>query len=87
MFGSSVFGRHGQPLAWRPTGAILSPCGPFTLEYWKDDRWLVGRLVEVRGVMSQGEDLAELEGNIRDAYRLMAETDLPPQGVSVETRR
>jgi predicted RNase H-like HicB family nuclease len=58
----------------------------FTLEYWKDDRWLVGRLVEVPGVMSQGENLAELEENIRDAYRLMAETDPPPQGVSVETR-
>ena len=58
----------------------------FTLEYWKDDQWLVGRLVEVPGVMSQGENLAELEENIRDAYRLMAEADPPPQGVSVETR-
>jgi predicted RNase H-like HicB family nuclease len=58
----------------------------FTLEYWKDDQWLVGRLVEVPGVMSQGEDLAELEENIRDAYRLMTESDPPPQGVAVETR-
>jgi len=58
----------------------------FTLEYWKDDRWLVGRLVEVPGVMSQGEDLAELEENIRDAYHLMTESDPPPQGVTVETR-
>jgi predicted RNase H-like HicB family nuclease len=58
----------------------------FTLEYWKDEQWLVGRLVEVPGVMSQGEDLAELEENIRDAYKLMAESDPPPQGVAVETR-
>ncbi len=29
---------------------------------------------------------AELEENIRDAYRLMAESDPPPQGVAVETR-
>ena len=58
----------------------------FTLEYWKDDRWLVGRLVEVPGVMSQGENLAELEENIRDAYRLMADSDPTPQGVTVETR-
>jgi len=26
-----------------------------TLEYWEDDGWLVGRLVEVPGVFSQGE--------------------------------
>lgn len=58
----------------------------FTLEYWKDDRWLVGRLVEVPGVMSQGEDLAELEENTKDAYRLMTECDRPPQGAAVETR-
>jgi predicted RNase H-like HicB family nuclease len=58
----------------------------FTLEYWKDDRWLVGRLVEFPGVMSQGANLAELEENIRDAYRLMVESDPPPQGVLVETR-
>lgn len=58
----------------------------FTLEYWKDERWLVGRLVEVPGVMSQGESLAELEENIRDAYKLMTESDPPPQGAAVQTR-
>lgn len=45
----------------------------FTLEYWLDDGWYVGRLREVPGVFSQGETLAELEENIRDAYRLMME--------------
>jgi len=42
-----------------------------TLEYWPDDGWYVGRLKEVPGVFSQGETLAELEANIRDAYQLM----------------
>jgi len=45
----------------------------FTLEYWTDDGWYVGRLKEVPGVFSQGETLEELEDNIRDAYQLMIE--------------
>jgi len=45
----------------------------FTLEYWLDDDWYVGRLKEVPGVFSQGESLEELEDNIRDAYQLMME--------------
>ena len=43
----------------------------FTLEYWIDDGWYVGRLREVPGVFSQGATLQKLEENIRDAYRLM----------------
>ena len=43
----------------------------FTLEYWMDDEWYVGKLKEVPGVFSQGETLDELETNIRDAYHLM----------------
>ena len=43
----------------------------FTLEYWMDDGWYVGRLKEVPGVFSQGESLEALEENIRDAYRLV----------------
>lgn len=45
----------------------------FTLEYWIDDEWYVGKLKEVPGVFSQGENLDELENNIRDAYILMVE--------------
>jgi predicted RNase H-like HicB family nuclease len=45
----------------------------FTLEYWIDESWYVGRLREVPGVFSQGESLEELEENIRDMYRLMIE--------------
>ena len=50
----------------------------FTLEYWQDDGWYVGRLKEVAGVVSQGQTIDELEENIRDAYQLMAETEPAP---------
>jgi predicted RNase H-like HicB family nuclease len=45
----------------------------FTLEYWTDDGWFVGRLKEMPAVMSQGETLEELHTMIRDAYALMVE--------------
>ena len=45
----------------------------FTLEYWQDDGWFVGRLKEVPGVFSQGKTLEELKENIADAYHLMLE--------------
>jgi len=59
----------------------------FTLEYWMDDGWYVGRLKEVPGVFSQGESLEELEENIRDAYRLMLapEEQLPREGIYTKT--
>ena len=47
----------------------------FTLEYWIDEGWYVGRLKEVPGVFSQGASLQELEENIRDAYQLMMEEE------------
>jgi len=43
----------------------------FTLQYWIDDNWYVGRLKEAPSVFSQGESLEELKENIRDAYRMM----------------
>ncbi len=45
----------------------------FTLDYWEDEGWHVGRLREVPGVFSQGPSLEELEENIEDAFRLMLE--------------
>ena len=45
----------------------------FTLEYWTDDGWFVGRLKEMPAVMSQGATLDELQEMIRDAYRLTVE--------------
>ena len=59
----------------------------FTLEYWVDEGWYVGRLKEVPGVFSQGVSLQELEGNIRDAYQLMmeeVEEVLPRVGVQTK---
>lgn len=58
----------------------------FTLEYWTDDDWYVGRLKEVPGVFSQGETLSELEENIRDAYQLLAETDSGPIRTDAQTK-
>ena len=46
-----------------------------TLEYWEDEGWFVGRIVEVPGVFSQGETLDELKDNIQDAYKLMLESE------------
>jgi len=47
----------------------------FTLEYWRDEGWYVGRLKEVRGVFSQAPTLDELKENILDAYNLMIEEE------------
>lgn len=59
----------------------------FTLEYWTEDDWYVGRLREVPGVFSQGESLEELEFNIQDAYRMtMADETVPPTVVAVATK-
>ncbi len=50
----------------------------FTLEYWEDDGWVVGRIKEIPGVFSQGETLEELEKNIQDAYLMMKESESLP---------
>ena len=43
----------------------------FTLDFWQDEGWYVGKLREVPGVFSQGESLEALKENIQDAYDLM----------------
>ena len=48
----------------------------YTLIYWQDGNWLVGRLKERPDVFSQGKTLDELEENIRDVLKLMEETDM-----------
>ena len=55
----------------------------FTLEYWLDKEWYVGRLKEVPNVFSQGESLEKLEENIRDAYQLIVEEELSPQSTAI----
>ena len=49
----------------------------FTLDFWVDNGWYVGKLREVPGVFSQGESLEELKVNIKDAYQLMAQEAMP----------
>ena len=48
----------------------------FTLEYWLDDDWYVGKLKEIPGVFSQGATLEELIENIQDAYQMLLETEV-----------
>jgi predicted RNase H-like HicB family nuclease len=50
----------------------------FTLEFWRDGEFYVGRLLEVPGVFSQGETLEELRENIQDAYELMVTQERSP---------
>ncbi|MCE9553509.1 MAG: type II toxin-antitoxin system HicB family antitoxin [Planctomycetes bacterium] len=57
----------------------------FSLEYWRDNEWFVGRLKGVPGIFSQGKTLSELEENIRDAYHLMMEDEeSPPAGSQIK---
>jgi predicted RNase H-like HicB family nuclease len=59
----------------------------FTLEYWLDEDWYIGRLKEVPGIFSQGVSLEELEENIQDAYQLMMEEEaetMLPAGVQIK---
>ncbi|MEW6201368.1 MAG: type II toxin-antitoxin system HicB family antitoxin [bacterium] len=58
----------------------------FTLEYWIDEGWYVGRLKEVPGVFSQGETLDELEENIKEAYKLMMIEEDTPVSSEVQTK-
>jgi predicted RNase H-like HicB family nuclease len=47
----------------------------YTLEYWKDGKWYIGRLKQVPGLFSQGKSVEELERNIRDLFRQMTEAE------------
>jgi predicted RNase H-like HicB family nuclease len=58
----------------------------FTLDYWPDAGGFVGRLREVPGVFSQGDTLAELEENIRDAYSLVLADQLGETRETVQSK-
>lgn len=45
--------------------------------YWKGEKFWVGKLIEYPDIMTQGETLAELEENMKDAYILMTMDDVP----------
>lgn len=59
----------------------------FTLEYWIDDGWYVGKLLEVAGIFSQGETLKELEENVEDAYKMMIKKEPPMQHLKSNYRK
>ena len=59
----------------------------FTLEYWIDDGWYVGKLKEIPGVFSQGETLNKLEKNIQEAYKLMIEEENIVPQVEVHSKK
>ncbi|NLI76265.1 MAG: type II toxin-antitoxin system HicB family antitoxin [Candidatus Riflebacteria bacterium] len=48
-----------------------------TMIYWKGERFWLGKLLEHPEIMSQGESIAELESNLREAFLLMAMEDVP----------
>ncbi len=58
----------------------------FTLEYWQDEGWFVGRLKEVPGIFSQGETLEDLKVNILEAYRLMIDEEKKVLSAVVKNR-
>lgn len=58
----------------------------FTLEYWPDAGGFVGRLREVPGVFSQGDSVADLEQNIRDAYALVLSDQLAEERYPVQRK-
>jgi predicted RNase H-like HicB family nuclease len=43
----------------------------FTLEYWQDGDWYVGKVNELPGVFSQGRTVEELTANVQDACVMM----------------
>ena len=43
------------------------------LEYWQDGDWLVGRVIGIPGIFSQGKTLDELKENIQEVYQLMTD--------------
>ena len=45
--------------------------------YWKGSKFWVGKLLEYPEIMTQGETIAELEENIKDAYLMMTLEDVP----------
>ncbi|QWR78331.1 type II toxin-antitoxin system HicB family antitoxin [Candidatus Magnetomonas plexicatena] len=48
-----------------------------TMIYWKTDKFWLGKILEYPDIMTQGETIAELEENMKDAYRLMVLEDIP----------
>ena len=56
----------------------------FTLEFWKDSDWYVGRLLEIPGVFSQGKTMDELRENIQEVFELMVTRERPAAPITAE---
>jgi len=48
-----------------------------TMIYWKGKKFWLGKLKEHPEIMTQGRTLKELEENLRDAYGMMARSEVP----------
>ena len=48
-----------------------------TMVYWKSKKFWLGKLVEYPEITTQGRTIAELEENLKDAYRMMVLADVP----------
>jgi len=59
----------------------------FTLQYWDDDGWYVGKLKEVPGIFSQAQSLEDLETNIREVYCLMVADEEALSAPEVHTKQ
>lgn len=49
----------------------------FTMIYWKEDKFWLGKILERPEIMTQGLTLKELELNLKDAYYMMVMDDVP----------
>jgi predicted RNase H-like HicB family nuclease len=48
-----------------------------TMVYWRGEQFWLGKLLEHPEVMTQGETVAALEDNLRNAYRRLILDDVP----------
>lgn len=49
-----------------------------TMVYWKGGQFWLGKVLEHPEIMTQGEIIEELEENLKDAFRMMAFDEVPP---------
>jgi len=49
-----------------------------TMVYWKGEHFWLGKVLEHPEIMTQGETIEELEENLKDAFRVMAFDEVPP---------
>ena len=56
---------------------MTTPRPKLTIVYCKGEKFWLGKILEHPEIMTQGETLAELESNLREAFYLMAMEDVP----------